>query len=93
MWRIGEHPRPEKQLTSAPLEIQRRYEKWKDIAIISGSRGLRLIRGVRDAALSGKWKSYRSSRLSLKYRVIYRVVASQLLFQVVKMTPQDQRRH
>jgi len=43
-------------------------------------------------ALSGQWKGYRSSRLSLKYRVIYRVVAAQLLFQVVEMTPHDYRR-
>jgi toxin HigB-1 len=92
MWRIEEHSRLEKQLGSAPLEIQQRYEKWKDIAVISGPPGLRAIRGFRDEALSDQWKGYRSSRLSLKYRVIYRVVASQLLFQVVEMKPHDYRR-
>ncbi len=92
MWRIEEHARLEKQLDSTQLEIQKRYEKWKDIAVISGTPGLRTIRGFRDEALSGQWKGYRSSRLSLKYRVIYRVVVSQLLFQVVEVTPHDYRR-
>ena len=92
MWQIVEHPRTGKQLGSAPLEIQKRYEKWKDIARISGPLGLRAIRGFRDEALSGKWNGYRSSRLSLQYRIIYRVLASQLLFQVVEVTPHDYRR-
>ncbi len=92
MWCIEEHSRLEKQLRSTPLEIQKRYEKWKDIVVISGPPGLRAIRGFRDEALSGQWSGYRSSRLSLKYRVIYRVVASQQLFQVVEVTPHDYRR-
>ncbi len=92
MWQIVEHPRTGKQLDSAPLEIKKRYEKWKDIARISGPLGLRAIRGFRDEALSGKWQGHRSSRLNLQYRIIYRVVASQLLFQVVEVTPHDYRR-
>jgi addiction module RelE/StbE family toxin len=92
MWRIEEHSRLEKQLDSTPLEIQKRYEKWKDIAIISGPPGPRAIRRFRDDALSGQWKEYRSLRLSLKHRVIYRVVASQVVFQVVEVTPHDYRR-
>lgn len=92
MWRIVERSRTGKQLDSAPLEIQKRYEKWKDVARISGPPGLRAIRGFRDEALSGKWQGHRSSRLNLQYRIIYRVVASQLLFQVVEVTPHDYRR-
>ena len=87
MWQIVEHPRTGKQLDSAPLEIQKRYEKWKDIARISGPLGLRAIRGFRDEALSGKWQGHSSSRLNLQYRIIYRVVASRLLFQVVEVNP------
>jgi addiction module RelE/StbE family toxin len=92
MWQIVEHPRTGKRLDSAPLEIQKRYEKWKDIARISGPLGLRAIRGFRDEALSGKWQGHRSSRLNLQYRIIYRVIASQLLFQVIEVTPHDYRR-
>ncbi len=43
-----------KQLSSAPREILKRYEKWKDIAMLSGPPGLRLIRGFNDEALSGE---------------------------------------
>lgn len=92
MWQIVEHPHTGQPLDSAPLEIQKRYEKWKDIARISGPLGLRAIRGFRDEALSGKWQGHRSSRLNLQYRIIFRVVASQLLFQVVEVTPHDYRR-
>lgn len=89
MWRIEEHRRADKQLRSAPREILKRYEKWKDIASISGPIGLRLIRGFRDEALSGKWAGYRSCRLGLQWRVIYRVVSEQGVFQVASVTPHD----
>jgi addiction module RelE/StbE family toxin len=92
MWRIEEHRRIGKQLASAPLEIQKRYEKWQDIAAISGPPGLRAIRGFHDAALSGTWSGYRSCRLNIQYRVIYRVIATQQLFQVVEVTPHDYRK-
>ena len=92
MWQVEEHHRVEKQLDAAPREIWIRYEKWKDIAMISGPPGLWLIKGFHDEALLGKWKGYRSSRLGLQYRVIYRVLPEQFLFQVVQITPHDYRR-
>ncbi|MBL8542035.1 MAG: type II toxin-antitoxin system mRNA interferase toxin, RelE/StbE family [Betaproteobacteria bacterium] len=92
MWRIEEHRRVDRQLASAPKEILKRYEKWKDIASLSGSPGLRLIKGFHDEALAGEWKGYRSSRLGDQWRVIYRVVADDLLFQVASITPHEYRR-
>ena len=93
MWRIEEHRRVDKQLSgSVPQEVLKRYEKWKDIAAISGPPGLRAIKGFHDEALSGEWKGYRSSRLGLQWWVIYRVVADVLLVQVVQVTPHDYRR-
>jgi toxin HigB-1 len=92
MWRIEEHRRVDKQIASAPIDILKRYEKWKDIAIISGPQGLKLIKGFHDEALSGKWKGYRSSRLGLQWRVIYRIVIEDLLFQVASITAHDYRR-
>ena len=92
MWRIEEHRRVDKQLASAPREILKRYEKWKDIAVLSGPPGLRLIRGFNDEALSGKWDGCRSSRLGEQCRVIYRTTPDQQLFQVVSITPHDYRR-
>ncbi|MCL4471993.1 MAG: type II toxin-antitoxin system mRNA interferase toxin, RelE/StbE family [Gammaproteobacteria bacterium] len=93
MWHIEEHRRVDKQLSGAvPLEILKRYEKWKDIAMISGPTGLRAIKGFHDEALSGEWEGHRSSRLGLQWRVIYRVVADALLVRVVQITPHDYRR-
>ena len=92
MWHIEEHRRVDKQLSSAPREILKRYEKWKDIAMLSGPPGLRLIRGFNDEALSGKWDGHRSCRLGLQWRVIYQTVPDQQVFQVVSITPHDYRR-
>ena len=92
MRRIEEHRRVDKQLSGAPREILKRYEKWKDIAMLSGPPGLRLIRGFNDEALSGKWDGHRSSRLGLQWRVIYLTVPDQHLFQVMTVTPHDYRR-
>lgn len=82
----------EKQLDAVPQEILKRYEKWKDIAVISGPPGLRLIKGFHDEALRGEWQGHRSSRLGLQYRVIYRLLSKQSLFQVEQVRPHDYRR-
>ena len=89
MWRIEEHRRLGKQCSAAPQEVLKRYEKWKDIAAISGPRGLHQISGFHDEALAGQWKGHRSSRLGLQFRVIYRVVAKDMLFQVISLTAHD----
>ena len=92
MWRIEEHRRVDKQLAGAPNEILKRYEKWKDIAALSGPLGLRLIKGFHDEALSGEWTGYRSSRLGDKWRMIYRFIAAEMLFQIASITAHDYRR-
>jgi addiction module RelE/StbE family toxin len=92
MWRIEEHRRVDKEVATIPKDILKRYEKWKDIATISGPPGLRLIREFHDEALSGEWRGYRSSRLGLQWRVIYRIIAVKLLFQVASITAYNYRR-
>ena len=92
MWRIEEHRRVDKQVASVPKEILKRCEKWKDIAALSGPPGLRLIKGFHDEALSGEWQGYRSSRLGLQWRLIYRVIPERLLLQVASITAHDYRR-
>ena len=89
MWRVEEHRRVDKQLNSAPRDILMRYEKWKDVVRLSGPRGVRLIKGFHDEALAGKWKGYRSSRLGLQWRIIYRVSTKAMLFQVVRVSAHD----
>ena len=93
MWQLEEHRRVDKQLSgSVPIDVLKRYEKWKDIARLSGPRGLQAIKGFHDEALSGEWKGHRSSRLGVQWRVIYRVVANVLQIQVVHVTAHDYRR-
>ena len=93
MWQIEEHRRARRQLSrNVPDEILKRYEKWKDIAMLSGPPGLRMIKGFHDESLSGEWKGHRSSRLGSQWRVIYRVVAHALLIQVFEVTAHDYRR-
>jgi mRNA-degrading endonuclease YafQ of YafQ-DinJ toxin-antitoxin module len=92
MWRIEEHTRIDKQVDSVPKGILKRYEKWKDIAAIPGPPGLRLIKGFHDEALAGKWKGFRSSRLGHPWRVIYRILPEQFLFQITSIASYDYRR-
>jgi len=92
MWEIYEHRNVWKQLDSLPVDVLKRYEKWKDIVLVSGPMGLRAIKGFRDESLRGEWHGYRSSRLNLQYRVIYRVEADAIMVQVVALTPHDYRK-
>jgi hypothetical protein len=56
MWQIFEHRQVEKDLKSLPIDLLKRYEKWKDIVSISGPLGLRKSRasGTRHCAASGR---------------------------------------
>ncbi|MEJ2079802.1 MAG: type II toxin-antitoxin system mRNA interferase toxin, RelE/StbE family [Acidobacteriota bacterium] len=92
MWEILEHRRVDRQLKMAPMEILKRYEKWKDIVAISGPQGLRLIKGFGDEALKGQWEGHRSSRLGQKYRVLYRVESERVFVEVVSITAHDYRK-
>ncbi len=92
MWIIYEHRRLEKRLKRLPLEVLKRYEKWKDLIAISGPSGVRLIRGFHDEALSGEWAGHRSSRLGDRYRLLYRVEAAEIFVDVIDITAHDYRR-
>ncbi len=92
MWGIYEHKRVSKSLKSVSIDVLKKYEKWKDIVMISGPQGLKRIKGFRDEALSGDWKGYRSSRLNLQYRVIYKVEEDKVLVMVEDVTAHDYRR-
>jgi addiction module RelE/StbE family toxin len=92
MWEIFEHRRVVRQLRKLPVEILKRYEKWKDIVEMSGPQGLRLIKGFNDEALYGEWQGHRSSRLSQQYRVLYRIEKEEIRIEVVTVTAHDYRR-
>jgi addiction module RelE/StbE family toxin len=92
MWEVLEHRRLVRKLPRLPIDVLKRYEKWKDIVRISGPYGLRMIRGFHDEALRGEWKGHRSSRLSRQYRLVYRVEADDILVLVIDVTAHDYRK-
>ena len=92
MWQVFEHRKLDRKLGRLPVEVLKRYEKWQDIVRISGPSGLKAIRGFNDESLQGQWKGCRSSRLSQKYRIIYRVEADLISVLVLELTAHDYRR-
>lgn len=92
MWTIYEHKSAIKGLKALPIDILKRYEKWKDIVAISGPEGLKQIKGFNDEALHGEWKGHRSSCLNIQYRIIYKIENEQLLVKIIKVTAHDYRR-
>ena len=92
MWQVLEHKRLSKKFETLPIDILKRYEKWKDIVRLSGPSGLRAICGFNDESLGGPWKGHRSSRLGRKYRVFYKIEAQSVLVKVVDLTPHDYRK-
>ena len=92
MWEVFEHKRATRQLDQLPIDVLKRYEKWKDIVQISGPEGLRLIKAFHDEALKGKWRGHRSSRLSRQYREFYRVEMERVLIEVLRVSTHDYRR-
>lgn len=92
MWQVLEHRRVVQRISKLPVEILKRYQKWKDIVSISGPSGLRLIKGFRDESLRAKWKGHRFSRLGDQYRVMYLIEKQHMVVKVVDLTAHDYRR-
>lgn len=92
MWSIFEHRRISKQISKLPLEIIARYEVWKNIVELSGPEGLKAIKGFHDESLLGELKGFRSSRLNIQYRVIYKINGKEFFVSVVEITPHDYKR-
>ena len=92
MWRTFEHRNIQRRVQKTPIDVLKRYEKWKDIIEMSGPAGLRLIRGFNDEPLRGDWKGHRSSRLGEQFRVIYRIEKKELFVLVIELTAYDYRR-
>jgi len=60
--------------------------------MISVPKGLKLIKGFDDESLRGELKGHRSSRLGIKYRVVYKVKESEIMVQVVNLRAHDYRK-
>jgi addiction module RelE/StbE family toxin len=91
VWSILEHKHVAKEIAVAPLQVQEKYEVWKNVVRHSGPEGLRGIKGFNDEALAGKLRSFRSSRLSQAYRVVYRVDRGQVTVTVERVSKHDYR--
>lgn len=92
MWQVLYHRQVIKQVKKLPLKIREKLDIWVEIATQEGPNGLRAFPGFNDEALSGVWKGYRSSRLSLQYRVIYSTDKDVLQILVVDVTAHDYKR-
>jgi len=92
MWEIYEHHTLARKIPRIPVEVLKRYEKWKDIVVISGPEGLRHIKGFHDEALKGQWTGFRSSRLGLQYRLIYKIESRKLYVRVLDSNAHDYRK-
>lgn len=73
MYTVLEYKRATKAILKAPLFIQQNYIVWKRIVELQGPEGLRQVKGFHDESLKGTLKGFRSSRLSRKWRVIYKI--------------------
>lgn len=89
MWEIFESTSAQRRIKKAPKEVLKRYEAWKRIVEVSGPQGLRLIKGFHDENLKGEWSGYRSSRLGIKCRVIYRIERDFLQVHVFEVNPHE----
>lgn len=94
MVKINESKQALKDLDKAPKEILRSYETWARMIENHGTKVLRKFPGYHDEMLRGELQGYRSSRLNLKWRVIYQVNRSGEveIVSVARVTAHDYRR-
>ena len=92
MWEVEFEKQVKKGLKKLPINVTKALTVWINIARIEGPVGLRALKGFNDEALKGKWKGYRSSRLSKQYRVIYPVHKEVVRIIVVDITAHDYRK-
>ncbi len=92
MWSIFEKKTIAKSLKKTPKPTLVKYEAWKRIVELQGPSGLRKIKSFHDEALKGKWLGFRSSRLGVKWRIIYKLESDFLEVYVIELTPHDYKR-
>ena len=90
---IVESKSAKKGLAKAPKEILASYEIWARLIEEHGVSILREFKVYHDEKLSGQWSKFRSSRLNLKWRVIYQVDlrGKVEVINVSRITPHDYR--
>lgn len=89
MWIIYEKKSLIKTINKIPIHIRKHYELWKRIVELEGPKGLRAVKGYHDEALKGRLDGLRSSRLSLQWRVIYKIENEPLEVYVIDINPHE----
>jgi addiction module RelE/StbE family toxin len=94
MIKLIESKQAQKDLNKVPRVILRSYETWARMIEAHGTGVLRKFPGYHDELLQGEWRGYRSSRLNLKWRVIYQISHSGEIeiVSVIRVTAHDYRR-
>lgn len=87
MWKIREHRDVQKIFRKLPGAVLKKYELWKNLVFRHGPDILREFPGFHDEKLKGSRLGQRSSRLSLRYRVIYQVDREAVSVYVLEITP------
>lgn len=89
MWVVLEKKQLRKVIDRIPQQTLIKYEMWKRTVTLMGPVGLKEIKGFQDKALKGRWKGFRSSRLSHQWRIIYKVEERVLQVYVLELTPHN----
>ena len=84
-WQILESSDVIKILKKLKPNVKRKYEFWKDMLFEEGPMGVRGWKGFKDESLKGKYTGYRSSRLNIQYRVIYKINKCEIKVYVEKI--------
>ena len=89
MWHIREHRSVHKACEKLPLQVLGKYELWKNLIFRHGPDILKQFPGFKDEKLIGDPIGQRSSRLNLKYRVLYVANPDTLTLFVLEITAHD----
>ena len=87
MWHILEHRSIQKECRKIPHQVLAKYELWKDLVFRHGPDILLKIPGFNDEKLVGDRIGQRSSRLNIKYRVIYTIKREIITVEIIEITP------
>ncbi len=87
MWKIKEHKDILKVYPKLQPEVLKKYELWKSIVYRHGPEKLKEFPGFHDEKLKGQYIDERSSRLNIKYRLIYRIDKNLSTIYSLKITP------
>jgi toxin HigB-1 len=69
----------EKDLKACPQQVVRKFVAWVSSVQLVGLETVRKQPGWHDEALRGRWSGYRSIRLNIAYRAIYRITSDDTL--------------